>query len=141
MTLPAISWTRWRDAVVLVVRGVTFRTASKIAVIVGTLLTAVNQGSVILAGDAELITWLRTAANYVIPYTVASLGYLAPFRQPRAGSESLRSVERSDQIADRGSRIGCRRQRQESNDPVAADNEVRSDQICRFVPRSVPTRR
>ena len=85
MTLPAISWTRWRDAVVLVVRGVTFRTASKIAVIVGTLLTAVNQGSVILAGDAELITWLRTAANYVIPYTVASLGYLAPFRQPRAG--------------------------------------------------------
>ncbi len=49
MTAQAISWSRWSDAAVLILRGVTFRTASKIAVIVGTLLTAVKQGSVILA--------------------------------------------------------------------------------------------
>jgi hypothetical protein len=61
--------------------GSTLRTASKIAVVVGTLLTVVNQGSVIASGDASLATWARTVANYVIPYTVASIGYLTPFRR------------------------------------------------------------
>lgn len=48
---------------------------------VGTLLTAVNQGAVIVSGDASLTTWARTVANYLIPYTVASIGYLTPFRR------------------------------------------------------------
>lgn len=78
-----ITWSSWREAIVLIVKGATFRTASKIAIIVGTLLTAVNQGAVIVTGDATLATWLRTVANYLIPYTVASLGYLAPFRNSR----------------------------------------------------------
>jgi hypothetical protein len=76
-----LSWSKPYQAVVLIARGATFRTAGKIAVVVGTLLTAVNQGAVIVAGDATMTTWLRTAANYLIPYTVASIGYLAPFRR------------------------------------------------------------
>ena len=75
------SWSSPIEAVVLIAKGVTFKTASKIALVVGTLLTAVNQGGVIMDGSATTATWLRTAANYVIPYTVASLGYLAPFRR------------------------------------------------------------
>lgn len=78
---PELMWSTPVEACVLIAKGVTFRTASKIAVIVGTLLTIVNQGSVIVSGDATLATWLRTAANFVIPYTVASIGYLAPFRR------------------------------------------------------------
>jgi hypothetical protein len=66
---------------VLIAKGVTFRTASKIALVVGTLLTVVNQGSVIASGDASLATWVRTVANYLIPYIVASVGYLTPFRR------------------------------------------------------------
>lgn len=78
---PGISWSTPLDACVLIAKGATFRTASKIALVVGTLLTVVNQGSVIASGDASLATWVRTVANYVIPYAVASVGYLTPFRR------------------------------------------------------------
>jgi hypothetical protein len=78
---PEISWSTPLDVCVLIAKGATFRTASKIALVVGTLLTAVNQGSVIVSGDASLATWVRTVANYVIPYAVASIGYLTPFRR------------------------------------------------------------
>ena len=78
---PEISWSTPLDACVLMAKGATFRTASKIAVVVGTLLTVVNQGSLIASGDASWATWVRTVANYVIPYTVASIGYLTPFRK------------------------------------------------------------
>lgn len=78
---PELAWTTPLDACRLIVTGRTFRTAAKIAAIVGTLLTTVNQGSVIVAGNATLATWIRTAANYAIPYTVASIGYLTPFRR------------------------------------------------------------
>ena len=78
---PEISWLPPLDACVLIAKGATFRMASKIALVVGTFLTAVNQGSVIVSGDASLATWVRTVANYVIPYTVASIGYLTPFRR------------------------------------------------------------
>ncbi len=76
-----ISWSTPLDACVLIAKGTTFRTASKIALVVGTLLTAVNQGAVIVSGHASLTTWARTVANYLIPYTVASIGYLTPFRR------------------------------------------------------------
>lgn len=78
---PKIAWSTPLDACVLIAKGATFHTASKIALVVGTLLTAVNQGSVIVSGDASLATWVRTVANYLIPYTVASIGYLTPFRR------------------------------------------------------------
>lgn len=78
---PELVWSTPVDACVLIAKGVTFRTASKIAVVVGTLLTVVNQASVIASGEASLATWARTAANYLIPYTVASIGYLTPFRR------------------------------------------------------------
>lgn len=78
---PDLAWSSTIDLCVLIARGTTFRTASKIAVVVGTLLTVVNQGSVIVAGGATVATWVRTAANYLIPYTVASIGYLTPFRR------------------------------------------------------------
>ena len=67
-------------------RGVTFRTGSRVALVVGTILTLVNQGSVIFGGDASVVTWLRVAVNYLVPFVVASIGYLAPFRLRPPGS-------------------------------------------------------
>jgi hypothetical protein len=60
---------------------VTFHTASRVALVVGTLLTIVNQGAIIVHGDQTSLTWVRVAANYAIPYVVASIGYLAPLRR------------------------------------------------------------
>ena len=61
-------------------RGVTFRTCVRVALVVGTVLTLVNQGSVIAGGDVSLATWVRVGVNYLVPFIVSSIGYLAPFR-------------------------------------------------------------
>ena len=47
---------------------------------VGTILSAANQGSVILDGQSSWATWLRVAVNYLTPFVVASIGYLAGSR-------------------------------------------------------------
>ncbi|MDO9143185.1 nitrate/nitrite transporter NrtS [Rhodoferax sp.] len=42
----------------------------RIALMVGSILNLVNQGSAILAGTG--ISWIHMALNYVVPYCVAS---------------------------------------------------------------------
>jgi hypothetical protein len=80
---PVPPWSTPFEAVRLILGGVTFRTASRVALVVGTLLSVVNQGAVIVGGDASAATWARVGVNYLVPFTVASIGYLAPFRRPR----------------------------------------------------------
>lgn len=89
-------WSGPRELCVLILRGVTFRTASRIALVVGSLLTAVNQGTVIASGEAGVATWVRTAANYAIPFTVASIGYLSPFRRSGGTSRAMTDSPMSD---------------------------------------------
>lgn len=48
-----------------------------IAAIVGTILTVINQGDVLVAGDATVSTWIKAALNYVVPFVVSNLGLLA----------------------------------------------------------------
>lgn len=76
-----LEWRTPRQAAWLICRGATFATACRIALVVGTVLTVINQGSVLVSGDSGVTTWLRVAANYAIPYVVASVGYLAPYRR------------------------------------------------------------
>ncbi len=73
-------WSTPAQACRLVLRGVTFNTCARVALVVGTILTLVNQGSVILGGDATAATWVRVGVNYAVPFIVSSIGYLAPFR-------------------------------------------------------------
>jgi len=75
-----LAWSHRGDAVRLVLTGATFPTASRVAAIVGTLLNVVNQAEVILRGETTWVTAVRVVFNYLIPYVVASIGYLAPFR-------------------------------------------------------------
>jgi len=53
------------------------RRTTRIALVVGLILTAINQLQVILDGHATAATWLRCAANFVIPFVVSNLGVLA----------------------------------------------------------------
>lgn len=73
-------WSSTADGCRLILRGVTFRICARVAVVVGTILTLVNQGSVVVGGDATLGTWLRVVVNFLVPFIVSSIGYLAPFR-------------------------------------------------------------
>lgn len=45
------------------------------AIVVGSLLSAINQGTVISQGDATPVTWIRVAFNYLIPFSVANVGF------------------------------------------------------------------
>ncbi len=81
----AVTWSHPSQAVMLFLRGRTARTAAPVAALVGTVLSAVNQGDVVLAGAAGLSTWVRIAVNYLVPFLVASFGFLAARRVPPGG--------------------------------------------------------
>ncbi|GAA4890443.1 nitrate/nitrite transporter NrtS [Pseudonocardia sp. C8] len=74
------AWSHPRQAVGWFLKGRTVRTAAPTAAVVGTVLSAVNQGAVIAGGYATGITWVQVAVNYAVPFTVASIGYLCACR-------------------------------------------------------------
>ena len=47
-----------------------------IALIVGTILTAINQGNVIVGGDASAALAWKIPLTYAVPYCVATAGAL-----------------------------------------------------------------
>jgi hypothetical protein len=77
------TWTTFGEAIGLFCRGATLRTAAPVAVVVGTVLSLVNQLHVVVEGDATWVTWVRVAVNYAVPYIVASVGFLSACRMPR----------------------------------------------------------
>ncbi len=72
------TWESYGDALRLFLRGATASTASRIALVVGTWLSLMNQGRAIVDGHAP---WVKIALNYFTPFVVASLGYLAARRR------------------------------------------------------------
>lgn len=76
-----MTWSRPREAVALFLRGRTVRTAAPVAAVVGTVLSAVNQGHLVLDGGGTG-TWIRIAVNYLVPFLVASTGFLSARRVP-----------------------------------------------------------
>ena len=56
---------------------VVVRRALITALVVGTVLTAINQGDVILRGDLRAAHLLKIPLTYVVPYAVTTWGALA----------------------------------------------------------------
>jgi hypothetical protein len=75
-----------REALRICFRREHLRRTVKIALLVGTVLTLINQLDVILRGDATSITWVKAGLNYCVPFIVSNLGLLAG---KRAEAESL----------------------------------------------------
>jgi hypothetical protein len=44
---------------------------------VGTILMIINQGDVIVEGDATATTWVKVGLSYCVPFIVSNLGLLA----------------------------------------------------------------
>src|SRR5205823_12203454 len=55
----------------------TLRRTLTIALVVGTVLTAINQLGVLTSGTVTLATCLRCGANYLVPFIVSNLGVLS----------------------------------------------------------------
>lgn len=54
-----------------------------VAAVVGCVLSAINEGTQIATGQAGWPTWVRVGLNFVVPFLVASYGYLSAARVPR----------------------------------------------------------
>jgi hypothetical protein len=80
-----------RDAARYCLRPQHLRRTLRIALVVGVILTAINQGNVILGGDATSLTWVKTGLNFCVPFVVSNLGLLAGWRRDR---ESLDAADR-----------------------------------------------
>jgi hypothetical protein len=48
-----------------------------IAIVVGVILTLINQGTVITAGHGTTATWVRCALNFIVPFLVSNAGLLS----------------------------------------------------------------
>jgi len=48
-----------------------------VAAVIGTLVSAMNQGTGLAAEAADTATWIRVGVNHMIPFCVASFGFLA----------------------------------------------------------------
>jgi len=89
LVLSPLSRPEWRspaEALRLVLTGHTLRPAGPVALVVGTLLSGVNEGSVLINGEASDVTFIRIAVNYTVPFVVASIGYLLACRTTPSAS-------------------------------------------------------
>ncbi len=71
-----------RGAIGFCTRPTHLRRTLRIALVVGVVLSLINQAGVIASGEATALTWLRVAANFCVPFVVSNLGLLASRRAP-----------------------------------------------------------
>ena len=87
-------WSTRRQALALFAPGATVRVAGGVGLVVGTILSVTNQGSVIIGGEANWVTWIRVGVNYLTPTVVASIGCLAGCRARGRDGLTLRVGKR-----------------------------------------------
>jgi len=76
-------WSSPGEAARLFAHGTTVRPCVPVAAVVGCVLSAINEGTQIAAGRTGWETWARVGLNFVVPFLVASYGYLTAARVPR----------------------------------------------------------
>jgi hypothetical protein len=77
-------WSQPGEAVRLLACGVTIRQCVPVAVVVGCILSAINEGTEVASGRAGWLVWVRIGLNFVVPFLVSSYGYLAAARVTRS---------------------------------------------------------
>ena len=66
---PPTTWSSYREALHMFLRGATVPTADRIALVVGTWLTWMNHGDRIAAGE---MPWVKVVLNCATPFTFTS---------------------------------------------------------------------
>jgi hypothetical protein len=67
----------WRSALEYCARPDHLRRTLTIAIVVGVVLTAINQLDVVLRGEATAVTYVKCAMNFVVPFVVSNLGLVS----------------------------------------------------------------
>lgn len=76
MTRQSPTWRTVSEAVRVVLYRPHLLRTSVTALIVGTILFAINQLDVVLSGDATAGTWIKAGVTYLVPFAVANVGLL-----------------------------------------------------------------
>ena len=64
------------EMIALFARGTTLRPCLPVAAVVGSVLSAINEGAQIATGHAGWPTWVQVGLNFLVPFLVSSYGYL-----------------------------------------------------------------
>ena len=86
MTERAPTWSTPREAARVVLHRPHLKSTIRVALVVGTVLFAINQLDVVLRGDATTVTWIKAAVTYVVPFCVSNFGVLVASRRTEAPS-------------------------------------------------------
>lgn len=84
------TWSTWREIPGVVGYPPHLRRTLVIAVVVGTILFAINQLDVVMRGDASTATWIKSALTYVVPFLVANSGIVVASRVDREDDGEVR---------------------------------------------------
>jgi hypothetical protein len=80
------TWRTLREAIAVVIYPRHLRKTISIALVVGTILFAINQLDVVLGGNATTVVWIKSAVTYLVPFCVSNAGVLvATHRRSSAG--------------------------------------------------------
>ena len=74
-------WSTWREAIRVVLYPRYLRRTVAIAIVVGTVLFAINQLDVVVRGEATPVVWLKSAVTYLVPFGVSNAGVLVASRR------------------------------------------------------------
>lgn len=75
-------WSRWREAKAVIAYPPHLRRTICIALVVGTVLFAINQLDIVLRGEVTSSLWLKCALTYLVPFCTSNLGMLLALRRP-----------------------------------------------------------
>jgi len=84
-----------RGSLDIVLEPAHLRKTLKIALIVGCVLTTINQLDVFLQGDATAVTFIKTGLNFCVPFVVSNLGLLAGKRAEAEGASEAEARSES----------------------------------------------
>ena len=84
MSGPTENWSTWREAAVVALAPHHLKRTTTIALIVGSTFFAMNQLSVVVAGQASAVVWIKVALTYLTPLLVSNFGVLTATRRSAA---------------------------------------------------------
>jgi len=75
------TWATWREALAVVRYGPHLRKTIRVALIVGTIIFAINQLDIVLRHKATAVTYVKCVVTYLVPFCVSNYGILVATRR------------------------------------------------------------
>jgi len=75
------TWSSWGEAAKVILHRPYLVRTTRVALIVGAILFAINHYEEMIAGDVAPSTWLKAAATCIVPFSVANWGILTARRR------------------------------------------------------------